>query len=115
VRLVGQGEGVCLVCITRVYFTQGATVTDISIFTSLAKKFEAEFHSDMQRLGVRPADILTRVSEYVPEIIAFIQQIIDKGYAYQTSDGSVCLYKYMLFMFVIIVLYSTGVLQHCCL
>lgn len=32
--------------------------------------------------------MLTRVSEYIPEIIAYIQQIIDNGHAYE-SNGSV--------------------------
>ena len=31
---------------------------------------------------------MTRVSEYVPEIVAFVQQIIDNGFAYE-SNGSV--------------------------
>ena len=42
----------------------------------------------MARLRVRPPDTLTRVTEYVPEIVAFVQRIIDNGYAYE-SEGSV--------------------------
>jgi len=30
---------------------------------------------------VMAADVLTRVSEYVPEIVEFVQKIIDNGYA----------------------------------
>lgn len=29
---------------------------------------------------VLPADVLTRVSEYVPEIVAFVKKIVDNGY-----------------------------------
>ena len=35
-----------------------------------------------------PADCLTRVSEYVPEIVVYIEKIIERGYAYE-SNGSV--------------------------
>ena len=42
----------------------------------------------MSALGVKPPDVMTRVSEYVPEIVSYIQKIIDNGYAY-ASRGSV--------------------------
>lgn len=45
--------------------------------------------SDMARLKVQPPDTLTRVTEYVPEIVAYVERIIANGYAYATSDGSV--------------------------
>ena len=35
-------------------------------------------------------DVVTRVTEYVPEIVAFVQRIIDNGFGYP-SNGSVCL------------------------
>ena len=39
-------------------------------------------------LGVDPPDIMTRVSEYIPEIVEFIKKIVDNGFAYE-SNGSV--------------------------
>lgn len=42
----------------------------------------------MARLRVREPDTLTRVTEYVPEIVAFVQGIISNGFAYE-AEGSV--------------------------
>ncbi|XP_076971507.1 cysteine--tRNA ligase, cytoplasmic [Tamandua tetradactyla] len=66
----------------------GSEVTDNSIFSKLPKFWEEEFHRDMEALNVLPPDVLTRVSEYVPEIVAFVQKIVDNGYGY-ASNGSV--------------------------
>ncbi len=57
-------------------------------FTAISKKFEKEYLDDMEALNVEPPSVLTRVSEYIPEIIAYIQKIIDNGFAYE-SNGSV--------------------------
>ena len=35
-----------------------------------------------------PANVVTRVSEYVPEIVTYIEKIIENGLAYE-SQGSV--------------------------
>jgi cysteinyl-tRNA synthetase len=42
----------------------------------------------MSRLNVLPPDTITRVSEYVPEIVAFVQKIMDNGFAYE-GGGSI--------------------------
>eukprot|EP00475_Leptophrys_vorax_P033433 TRINITY_DN5250_c0_g1_i2.p1 TRINITY_DN5250_c0_g1~~TRINITY_DN5250_c0_g1_i2.p1 ORF type:complete len:527 (-),score=139.93 TRINITY_DN5250_c0_g1_i2:1264-2844(-) len=42
----------------------------------------------MRVLGVRDADVLTRVSEYVPQVVKYVEKIIERGYAYE-SNGSV--------------------------
>ena len=55
---------------------------------SFARKWENDFFEDMENLNVRPPDILTRVSEFVPEIIEYISKVIDNGFAYE-SNGSV--------------------------
>ncbi|KAI6224150.1 Cysteinyl-tRNA synthetase [Aphelenchoides besseyi] len=67
----------------------GHTVTDHSVFSTLSKHFENDFLLDMDALNVRQPDVITRVSEYIPEIVEFTQKIIDNGYGYKTSDGSV--------------------------
>lgn len=66
----------------------GATVRDKKIFEVLTRFWEDDFHSDMTALNVLRPNILTRVTEYVPEIVTFIERIISNGYAY-ASNGSV--------------------------
>ncbi|KAF9653973.1 hypothetical protein BDM02DRAFT_3107158 [Thelephora ganbajun] len=64
------------------------TVTDPSISRSLSSYWENEFFKDMKRLRVRDPDTITRVTEYVPEIVTFTEKVIQNGYAY-VVDGSV--------------------------
>ena len=54
----------------------------------LIPALQAEFFEDMAALGVRMPDVLTRVVEFLPEIIAYVQRIVDNGMAYE-SNGSV--------------------------
>ena len=42
----------------------------------------------MTRLRVREPDVITRVTEYVPEIVSYVEKIIANGYGYE-SEGSV--------------------------
>lgn len=42
----------------------------------------------MEALGIEKPDVVVRVSEYVPEIITYIEKIIENGYAY-VANGSV--------------------------
>ncbi|XP_072527718.1 cysteine--tRNA ligase, cytoplasmic isoform X1 [Salminus brasiliensis] len=66
----------------------GSQVTENSIFSLLPKYWEGEYHKDMDALNVLPPDVLTRVSEYVPEIVEFVKKIVENGYGYE-SNGSV--------------------------
>lgn len=57
-------------------------------FTEFTQKYESLFFYDMERLNIQYPDRITRVTEYVPEIISFIEKLISNGYAY-SSNGSV--------------------------
>ncbi|KAK3902143.1 hypothetical protein C8A05DRAFT_34176 [Staphylotrichum tortipilum] len=62
--------------------------SDQTIFTDLTQAMEKAFNDDMEALNVLAPDAVTRVTEYVPQIVAFVEQIIAKGFAYEAS-GSV--------------------------
>ncbi|KAK4689957.1 cysteinyl-tRNA synthetase, partial [Tremellales sp. Uapishka_1] len=65
------------------------TIQDpIAVSRTLASHWEDQFFTDMARLHVLPPDTVTRVSEYVPEIVAFVDKIIQNGFAYE-GGGSV--------------------------
>jgi cysteinyl-tRNA synthetase len=56
-------------------------------FKELSSKYEKDFFSDMKNLGVIYPDILTRVSEYVNEIINYIEDLYKKGFAYEINGS----------------------------
>ncbi len=54
----------------------------------LTDKYIAEYHKDMDALGVRKADLYPVASHHMADIISAIQTLIDKGMAYE-SGGDV--------------------------
>ncbi len=48
-----------------------------------------ETEKDMKALHVTDADIKTKASEYIPQIIKFVEGLIEKGHAYATKNGDV--------------------------
>ena len=69
----------------------GATLDsqDHSMFTAVARKYEKRYFDDMRSLNVLDPDIITRATEFIPQMVTFVQRVIDKGFAYPTDDGSV--------------------------
>lgn len=54
----------------------------------IAQYFTKAFYEDMDSLGVARADIEPKATEHMPEMIALIEKILAKGYAY-VVDGDV--------------------------
>jgi cysteinyl-tRNA synthetase len=64
-------------------------VTSPSISRALAARWEKAFMDDMSALNVLPPSTLTRVSEYVPEIVSFVERVVERGFAYSDGEGGV--------------------------
>jgi cysteinyl-tRNA synthetase len=47
------------------------------------------FFEDIKTLNIEPADVYPRATEHVPEMVALIKTLIDKGFAYKGDDGSI--------------------------
>lgn len=79
----------------KVKFVQNFTDVDDKIINrareehltakEVSEKYIEEYYKDAAALNVAKADVHPRVSEHIPEIIEFVQTLIDKGYAYEVN------------------------------
>lgn len=65
------------------------SISECVQWDDIAKRYETRFWNDMKALGIREPDIIVRVSEFMPQIIEFVSQLLAKKAAYIGSDGSV--------------------------
>jgi cysteinyl-tRNA synthetase len=56
---------------------------------ALTARFIAAMNEDCARLNVLPPDHEPRATQYVPQIIAMVQRLLERGYAYVAADGDV--------------------------
>jgi cysteinyl-tRNA synthetase len=62
------------------------TNTSLKEFTG---KYEAEFVADLKTLNCRMPHHTTRATEFMSDIIALIEKLVQRGIAYRAADGSV--------------------------
>lgn len=80
-----------------VFYLMGVTDIDDKIikrsneknvdFRSLASNYKEEFFKDLQNLNILPPSMIVKVSDHIPEIIAFINILVEKGQAYKVPSG----------------------------
>jgi cysteinyl-tRNA synthetase len=61
---------------------------DFPDINKVSRKFEKLFWEDMDVLNVKKPTVITRVTEYVPQIIKFVEKIVENGFGYAVN-GSV--------------------------
>jgi cysteinyl-tRNA synthetase len=54
-----------------------------------ARKFAAAMHEDLDRLGCLRPEKEPKASEYIDDMLAMIAALVERGYAYQASNGDV--------------------------
>jgi len=101
---VGNARPIIMFDVLRRYFEyRGYEVTFVQNFTDVddkiirraneegissaevAEKYIAEYFRDAHGLGVREATVHPKATENIPEIVALVQTLIDKGYAYEAQ------------------------------
>ena len=58
-------------------------------WADLARRFTVAMHEDCATLGLQAPDLEPRATEFIAQIIAMIETLIDKGYAYAADTGDV--------------------------
>jgi len=53
------------------------------------KKYSDAFFADLAKLNIEPAEHYPAATDHIPEMITLIERLFEKGYAYQSDDGSV--------------------------
>lgn len=65
---------------------KGATREGLTVW-EIARKYEAAVLHDFVRLNIERPDIVCRATEHIPEMIALIEQLLEKGCAYITPGA----------------------------
>ena len=67
---------------------KGAQKQHISL-TEYTNYYIKAFFEDIKALNIKPANYYPRATEHIPEMVALIQTLIQKGYAYKAPDNSI--------------------------
>ena len=105
---IGNARPICIFDVLRRYleflgnkvtFVQNFTDVDDKIIkraneesitsAEVAEKYIAEYKKDAAGLGVKDATVHPKATENMDKIIEIVETLVEKGYAYPLSDGSV--------------------------
>lgn len=57
--------------------------------TDHTEPFAQAFFEDRDYLRIKPAHVYTRATQYIPQMIALVERLLERGVAYKGEDGSV--------------------------
>ncbi len=67
---------------------RGANAAKVAL-TDYTKTYKDAFFADLKVLNVEPAEIYPAATDHIPEMIALVEKLVEKGVAYKSDDGSV--------------------------
>jgi len=53
------------------------------------QRYITAFFEDVARLNIQKAEHYPRATEHIPEMVALVKKLLEKGYAYRGKDGSI--------------------------
>lgn len=66
---------------------QAAARTQRKTPEQIAAMYSEVFFADLARLNILLPEIISKATENIPEMIAFVQKLVELGYGYETDDG----------------------------
>ncbi len=67
---------------------KGSRIANVSL-NEYTRRYKDAFFADLATLNIEPAEHYPAATEHIPEMIAIIETLFKKGYAYSAPDGSV--------------------------
>lgn len=67
---------------------RGANAAKVPLKT-YTRTYKDAFFADLKTLNIEPAEVYPAATDHIPEMIALVEQLMAKGIAYRSDDGSV--------------------------
>ncbi len=67
---------------------RGANAAGVRL-TDYTKTYKDAFFADLKKLNIEPAEVYPAATDHIPEMIALVKDLMEKGVAYKSDDGSV--------------------------
>ena len=67
---------------------KGANAAGVAL-TDYTKTYKDAFFADLKKLNIQPAEVYPAATDHIPEMIALVEKLVEKGVAYKSDDGSV--------------------------
>ncbi|MGI5869994.1 MAG: cysteine--tRNA ligase [Kiritimatiellia bacterium] len=67
---------------------RGALEQGVSL-DAFTRPYKDAFFADLKTLGIKPAAFYPAATDHIPEMIALIERLFERGLAYRSDDGSV--------------------------